>query len=347
MASEMKDAAVKVVDAERGILAGWGIPFGGPMDGRDLDGQFFEKDTDFALDWFPNEGRPLLFDHGMDAGVKASVVGRQTSHKLDEKLGVWIEAQLNMAHRYAEAVIELAGQGALGFSSGAMKHLVVVDDATGKIMRWPWVEESLTAVPANPYGLIAPDAVKHLQALALDVPEPLLNELKVWEETENEIRHSIRDPDKFQEDSFRRITIKKDKPRVFAIIGRLKGETSTKVQSLRFPKEDSWTMAKAKKWAADHPDIGKSSTFVDEAEALLADAEAFLARSESIASLRAEEGRDWPGQAGREQIVAVKSRLVTVQGRLDALLTATEPIDAAKLLAEFQRTVARQQGVAI
>jgi len=35
-----------------------------------------------------------------------------------------------------------------------------------------------------------------------------------WEETENEIRHRVRDPGLFDANSFRRITMKKDVPRV-------------------------------------------------------------------------------------------------------------------------------------
>jgi hypothetical protein len=83
---------------------------------------------------------------------------------------------------------------------------------------------------------------------------------KPWDETDNEISHRIRDPGDFQKDSFRRITLKKDKPRIFAIVGRLKGKTTTTIQALRFPKADGWTVASAKKWVADHPDIGKGPT---------------------------------------------------------------------------------------
>lgn len=82
--------------------------------------------------------------------------------------------------------------------------------------------------------------------------------LKVWEETENEIRYRIRNPDLFDSDSFRRITIKKDKPRVFAIIGKLEGEDTTTLQALRFPKGDGWTLAEAKKWVKEHKDELKS-----------------------------------------------------------------------------------------
>jgi hypothetical protein len=73
-----------------------------------------------------------------------------------------------------------------------------------------------------------------------------------WEETENEIRHRVKDPSEFQSNSFRRITIKRDRPQVFAIIGRLKGQTTTTVQAFRFPKDQGWTIDKAKSWVKEH-----------------------------------------------------------------------------------------------
>jgi hypothetical protein len=95
-------------------------------------------------------------------------------------------------------------------------------------------------------------------ALSDEEPETQLVPIrKPWDETDNEISHRIREPGGFEKDSFRRITLKKDKPRIFAIIGRLKGKTTTTIQALRFPKADGWTVASAKKWVADHPDIGK------------------------------------------------------------------------------------------
>lgn len=83
------------------------------------------------------------------------------------------------------------------------------------------------------------------------------NEEKIWEDMPNEIRFRIRNPDLFQEDSFKRIPIQRDKPRVFGIAGKLKGETSLTLQSLRFPKDDDWTLSKAKAWVKAHPDITK------------------------------------------------------------------------------------------
>jgi HK97 family phage prohead protease len=78
-------------------------------------------------------------------------------------------------------------------------------------------------------------------------------EKKIWEETENEIRFRKRAPGLFQDGSFARITLKKSRPRVFAIIGRLKGQDTTTIQALRFPKVDGWTIAKGKAWVSEHP----------------------------------------------------------------------------------------------
>ncbi|KKM86472.1 hypothetical protein LCGC14_1278680, partial [marine sediment metagenome] len=288
----MKDRAMKLVDGDKGIIAGLGIPFGGPFKGKDFDGEFFDKGTDFALDWFPEDGRPVLYDHGLDGAVKMSVIGRQISHSVDPDVGIWMEAQINKAHRYAAAVLEMAEGGEVGFSSGSVRHLIEVDDS-GKILRWPWVEESLTPSPSNPYAIVTADAVKHFEALGLDPPDALLGAIKVWEETENEISHRVREPDRFQDGSFKRITLKEGKPRVFAVIGKLKGETPTTIQSLRFPKDDTWSMAKAKQWVADHPDAAKTTTEqhltyeeqATEAEHALASVKAFVGRSRSLAGL--------------------------------------------------------------
>jgi len=70
-----------------------------------------------------------------------------------------------------------------------------------------------------------------------------------WEQTENEVRYRVRPPGIFEKDSFRTITLKKSKPTVRAIIARPKGKTGTKVQALRFPKSEGWTLAKAQEWA--------------------------------------------------------------------------------------------------
>lgn len=84
--------------------------------------------------------------------------------------------------------------------------------------------------------------------------------VKKLEETENEFRYRVKDPELFIPDSFRTKTIKEDKPRVDAIFGKLKeGQVDAMIlQSLRFPKEDGWTMEEAGKWAEAHITTSKN-----------------------------------------------------------------------------------------
>jgi len=76
-----------------------------------------------------------------------------------------------------------------------------------------------------------------------------------WDETENEIRFRIKNPDLF--DTFRYKTIVKEKPRVFGVYAKYKGKDEWAWQALRFPKADGWTTDKAKAWLADHPELTK------------------------------------------------------------------------------------------
>ena len=52
--------AVKLVKEDEGMIEGYGIPFGGPQHGRDLDGEAFTSDTKFNLDAYPDR-RPLFY----------------------------------------------------------------------------------------------------------------------------------------------------------------------------------------------------------------------------------------------------------------------------------------------
>lgn len=78
------------------------------------------------------------------------------------------------------------------------------------------------------------------------------------DDTNGEFAVRLRDPGDFQDGSFRRIPIKREKPRVFGIVGRPKGEETTRLQSLRFPKDDGWTRSSVREWLDAHPDTGKA-----------------------------------------------------------------------------------------
>jgi hypothetical protein len=155
-------------------VEGLAIPFGSAKS-RDLDGEFFTADTDLCIEWFGQGGRPSLYDHGIDGKMRTTVIGRQVDHEVREE-GVWASVQLDRAAQYRKTVDELIEQGALGFSSGAMPHLAT-KSRNGQITRWPWVELSLTPIPAHPGTVVhyvkSADALAHLREAGTVIPEGL------------------------------------------------------------------------------------------------------------------------------------------------------------------------------
>jgi len=174
-------SAVKFAEGSDSIIEGYGIPFGGPayLGGKDFHGESFGPDTDLALEWFPNEGRPFLFHHGLDDELKASVVGRQISRTVTDA-GHWVQVQLDKRSQYWDRIKQLVDADGLSFSSGAIPHLVKTDK-DGSIKSWPWVELSGTPTPANPdavasYAVKAEDAIEHLTAVkAADALKSILD----------------------------------------------------------------------------------------------------------------------------------------------------------------------------
>ncbi len=148
---------VKALDDNRVTLAGWGVIYGG----KDLEGETFTKQTDFWLDRITRTP-PVLYQHGMDAKAARTVMGKATIDERD--IGLWLEAQMDLANEYADAVRELAEAGKLGWSSGAVGHLVEREGRT--ITSWPIAEFSLTPTPAEPRTL----GVHELRALADSEP---------------------------------------------------------------------------------------------------------------------------------------------------------------------------------
>ena len=164
--------AVKLVDADKGIVEGYAIPFGGPMSGdKDLDGEAFTKETELYLGAY--DRRPVLYFHGMDEALGARPIGAEIKSEQRDG-GIWLEAQLDMSAKYQEHVLELAKRGLLGYSSGANPRSVV-KSASGLIERWMWNETSLLPVPANPFGLVA------LKALGLAEVMPISGQAQLCE----------------------------------------------------------------------------------------------------------------------------------------------------------------------
>ncbi|MCS6836113.1 MAG: phage major capsid protein [Anaerolineae bacterium] len=136
---------VKALSPNAARLGGYLLRWGSPAE-RDLHGDYFSPQTELGLDWY--ERRPMLYQHGLDTSLKASLIG-QIDHLHADELGLWAEAQLDLRHRYADHIRRLIDQGALFWSSGSLPHLVQ-READGHLRRWIIVEGSLTPTPAEP-----------------------------------------------------------------------------------------------------------------------------------------------------------------------------------------------------
>lgn len=146
--------AVKFSDVAETTVSGLAAPYGGPFSGKDLDGEYFSKSTDFAFDWY--DEIPLLYHHGRDGVMQTTKVGSVKSRSMTDD-GVWAEAQLDASNKYFEVIKKLIKAGKLFFSSAAPPHLIQTDMKSGEITRWPMYELSLTPTPAN---LLATTATK-------------------------------------------------------------------------------------------------------------------------------------------------------------------------------------------
>jgi hypothetical protein len=138
------------------------IPFGGPFEGKDFDGEFFSPRTDIKPDWF--DRRPLIWHHNLDQTMKADPVLGTADDLEQEDDGWWATIWLDRSHRYWSAVDGLLNTGKVFGSSGSLPNFVRTDHKTGEILVWPYIEQTLTPTPANPYARVVPaKALSHFE----------------------------------------------------------------------------------------------------------------------------------------------------------------------------------------
>lgn len=151
-------SAARLVKSLGGDRIGGYAALWGDASKRDLMDEWFSPDTAEMTAIFDATKRlPLLYQHAADGTMKTTVVGLVDKLQPDG-VGLWYEAQLTMAGQYRQAIDELIEQGALGTSSGTLPAARRVDRRSGKILRWPVVEASLTPVPAEPRMMLRPVA---------------------------------------------------------------------------------------------------------------------------------------------------------------------------------------------
>lgn len=162
------------IKAEQVGTAKWrvlAIPFGGPLEGKDLDGEFFSPRTDIKPHWF-NE-RPVLWHHGMDETKVDSTDAIGTEGDLEKEAdGWWAEMWLDRSSRYWREISSLLAAGKVYGSSGALGHVVRKDHKTGEILVWPHIEQTLTPTPANPFARVVPvKALDHFTSAGIAVDD--------------------------------------------------------------------------------------------------------------------------------------------------------------------------------
>jgi len=157
-----------------GRIGGYLVRFSGPTD-PDLYGDFFTKSTDFGI----QATLPVYYQHGYDDTLKNRQIGVGEISSTDA--GLWFEAQLEKRDEYEKMVNELVEMGKLGYSSGAVGHLVSrkdADNGSKEIETWILGEASLVLNPAEPRNHVM--SIKEFveasapatQEIASDVVEP-------------------------------------------------------------------------------------------------------------------------------------------------------------------------------
>lgn len=172
MADEIRYTVKAVGDWELDVL---GLPYGGPFDGKDADGEWFDAETQTHEDRFPLP--PAVYAHGRGQD-RPAYIGR-TLRRWRDEAGEWFRVVLDKGHELAKAVMDAAREGRAAASSGTAGHLVR-KTPDGRILEWPVLELSIFDVneerrPANPWAIVRPIAA--LKAIYADAGMELPDEV--------------------------------------------------------------------------------------------------------------------------------------------------------------------------
>ena len=153
-----------------------GIPYGGPNDGKDSDGEYFDKQTDLHADKYPLP--PVVYYHGYSPEGEPlgdpQFIGKTTQRE-ERPDGVWYRVVLDKANELARRVWEKAKEGLARASSGSISHLTRVGE-DGHIIHWPVAELSVFDIgdgrqPANAYAVALPVMKSIYKQAGIEFPE--------------------------------------------------------------------------------------------------------------------------------------------------------------------------------
>jgi len=129
-----------------------GIPFGGPLDGKDKDGNFFDEHTDIGM--IKGDPRPLIFFHGFNLDGTAfqnpiDWIGQAKFTRTDDS-GHWFMARLDSRSQLANRITpQRLRAGMIRASSGAVGHL-----ATWPIGEMSIFDTNSIRKPSNDFAIV-------------------------------------------------------------------------------------------------------------------------------------------------------------------------------------------------
>ena len=149
----------------------------------DLQGDYFTSESELGF----YKEVPVLYHHGMDKSVGRRVIG--LANLVRDDIGLWVEAQLAMRDEYEKEIYMLAEKGKLGWSSGAVAHMVEREQkntGTAWVKTWWVAEASLTPTPAEPKNIA--DTIKISD---VTIKQSESNDDELPQETEIEVSEAV------------------------------------------------------------------------------------------------------------------------------------------------------------
>ena len=141
-----------------------GVPFGGPISGRDVDGEAFTPKTDIWLQ--VGDSRPVTYLHGYGPDSSEDVQGIPVitgvaKYTGADERGHWFRVKLDTGEPLAQRILQAANTSIpVRASSGALSHLVRMNKfSAGLIDVWPVGELAIFdtndwRLPANDFAVV-------------------------------------------------------------------------------------------------------------------------------------------------------------------------------------------------
>lgn len=141
------------------------IPFTGPLPGGkaglDLDGEFFDEDTDLygSFDILRRtRDRMVDWHHDQDptGRMKGAILGRITLDEVPEVDGVWADFWANAGEKRRDLLARLESAGIPLYGSSEPVHGAVRRSKGGHIDTWPIIRHTITTSPQNTHAVVPP-----------------------------------------------------------------------------------------------------------------------------------------------------------------------------------------------